>query len=392
MRFLMRFAVVVIGIVVLVSWVRARRHRRHPVIYARRASTIPMARPSPPPDLSPTPPIVDVIATDRTLARGTSTFFPHSVRVKHGATLRVEPGAHLEFAPNAQLSIEGTLIARGTEEAPIVFQEQDGVVGDWAGIVFTEDTMSGSIVEHAEVRHAGVFAFASIAVHAPPRAVTIAHVDITGVATAVYARNPFAAFHDNELSSAHVALDIDPDAMGSIGTRNHFNGSVQTSGRVTRSQKWPKLDVPIVVNGILTIDGIEKPAVLELADETDLQFAGGELRIGKVSSDGAGGALIAKNAMFGKYSTDSWSGISFFRGAAGTRVEGCVVADAPIGIVFHGGKKDVIVRDTTFLHVEHAFHSVGDLDCGPFVARSMHNKTIGAIACRLEPLTPSEDH
>src|SRR5690606_32734966 len=72
------------------------------------------------------------------------------------------------MAPGATLQIEGTLVARGTPECPIVFtsQSESPARGDWARVFFTPTHtgatvdangayVSGSILEHVEVLYSG---------------------------------------------------------------------------------------------------------------------------------------------------------------------------------------------------------------------------------------------
>jgi parallel beta-helix repeat protein len=98
-----------------------------------------------------------------------------SIVVGCGATLTIEPGVHICF-PRGQLGLAvgsgafgvGTLVARGTSEAPITFTscEPDAAPGDWVSINFTsfatsavfdesDEYVSGSILEHVIVEYAG---------------------------------------------------------------------------------------------------------------------------------------------------------------------------------------------------------------------------------------------
>ena len=405
MRHLVRLALVALCIVLLVGWVK-RRIRAHS--YRARATAacvapqvvdaapLPatVADPTPTASAEPMPAAIltDILEVDRVLARGTSTTFTRNLLVKHGATLRIEPGAKLQFASGTVLRIAGTLLAKGTEDAPIVMDTAEDETGTWHGIVFEDDVLSGSSLEWVVVRSgrdASALQFSTVTVQGPPRAVSITHSKIeSATATALSVTTPLARFHDNTLDGSLSSLDIDADALWSIGPGNVFFMPIHATGRVTHDQSWPKVNVPIVITGTLSVDGLREPAVLTLADDTDLQFAArGQLNVGKMYTDGHGGALRARHvSMTNAPEFTSWSGVRFFDRAEGSSLDDCVIEGAQVGVVFHGTKKGVSVRNTTFLHVEHAVHSTSDRDCGALVIPSSGNRVFGGGLCRREPL------
>ena len=62
-----------------------------------------------------------------------------SVIVKQGVTLTVDPGVTVKFNPNTALQVDGTLVARGTEDLPITFTAaQDQKPGSWGYISFED--------------------------------------------------------------------------------------------------------------------------------------------------------------------------------------------------------------------------------------------------------------
>ncbi len=103
-----------------------------------------------------------------------------SVLVSCGATLTIEPGVEVRFRTGLDLTVgdnaigSGTLVARGTQEMPILFTSNDpyenlpGTAdpGDWSYIHFTDyatdaaidpgdNYLSGCILEHVIVEYAG---------------------------------------------------------------------------------------------------------------------------------------------------------------------------------------------------------------------------------------------
>lgn len=341
MRFLVRVAVLASIVFAFVLW--RRRHRASVDATAKVVCADTAPQPSyPPPAVEP----VDDLDHDRTLARGSTTTFLRALSVKHGVRLTIEPGARVEFAKGAYLLVHGELVARGSDDAPIVFTNAGvgvcpGYADRWGGIGFADDALSGSTIEHAVVECSGDAPAesgirAAISNRSPPRALSLAHLAFRGNGGIdVHSTSPFARFEDNELLQDGVSatMDVDVEVLPSIGARNRFGGSIRTSGNVRHSQTWPPFKVPIEV-GQIVIDGELERAVLTLAEGTELDFTGdGSLDIG--GDDGKGGALVARHVVFaGKadYFRSRWSGIAIFEHAEGTRIEASLITDANAGI------------------------------------------------------------
>lgn len=91
------------------------------------------------------------------------------VTVLPGRTLTVEAGAIVKFQVNADLLVEGKLIAQGTANDPIYFTsyfddavggDTDGtaqapLVGDWGSIWFDEDSDDTSEITRTVIRYSG---------------------------------------------------------------------------------------------------------------------------------------------------------------------------------------------------------------------------------------------
>jgi hypothetical protein len=77
--------------------------------------------------------------------------------VPAGTTLTIAPGTVLEMDPNASVSVEGTLVARGTASAPIVFTSSQAQPkpGDWGGIVFWNAGSRLSVLDYVQVFYGG---------------------------------------------------------------------------------------------------------------------------------------------------------------------------------------------------------------------------------------------
>ncbi len=111
----------------------------------------------------------DLINTDTTWTLENSPYIvTSSVLVIQGATLTIEPGVEMRFGAGVFLQVNGELIARGTDEATIVFTSNaaEPARGDWGNILFTDSSvetiydeegnyLSGSILEYCTIEFSG---------------------------------------------------------------------------------------------------------------------------------------------------------------------------------------------------------------------------------------------
>ena len=80
------------------------------------------------------------------LAAGTSTVMPN-------VTLTIEPGVEIWFPTDAQLIVQGQLLAEGTAEAPLAFRLNPDYEGPWGNIQFDQATHPG-LIRYALVENA----------------------------------------------------------------------------------------------------------------------------------------------------------------------------------------------------------------------------------------------
>jgi hypothetical protein len=86
------------------------------------------------------------------------------VRVHEGATLLIQPGTTVRFSsekdnqgkPKVRLLIQGTLVAQGTPDEPILFTSaaQQPAPGDWGGIIFERANERPNRLRHCRIEHA----------------------------------------------------------------------------------------------------------------------------------------------------------------------------------------------------------------------------------------------
>ena len=104
-----------------------------------------------------------MFATDTTLAAGAYIIYD-SLTVGSGATLTLPAGCELYFHSRASMKIDGTLVARGTKERPVLFRGDrtdnmfdylpyDRVPGQWGGIIFGSES-NGNILDWCDIHSA----------------------------------------------------------------------------------------------------------------------------------------------------------------------------------------------------------------------------------------------
>lgn len=78
-----------------------------------------------------------------------------NVAVLPGATLTIEPGVEVKFGGLFSLIVNGTLVARGTEEKPIRFtsNKETPEAGDWNSILFNGTGQPPSILENCLIEY-----------------------------------------------------------------------------------------------------------------------------------------------------------------------------------------------------------------------------------------------
>ncbi|MFQ6102180.1 MAG: proprotein convertase P-domain-containing protein [Anaerolineae bacterium] len=112
--------------------------------------------------------VAGFIFGDTTWARDCTYTVTGSVIVMEGVTLTIEPDVTVKFDSLKALTVNGALIARGTETEPITFTSNlaDPAAGDWGFILFTDSSTDatfdsdgnytgGSVLQYVTVEYAG---------------------------------------------------------------------------------------------------------------------------------------------------------------------------------------------------------------------------------------------
>jgi len=113
--------------------------------------------------------VTGFIASDTTWSPATCDPYTvtGSIIVQSGVTLTIEPGTTIKFNSLKALTVQGTLVARGTAGSPITFTSNIGTnKGDWGYIHFADSSTDatfdgsgnytgGSVLQYAPVEYSG---------------------------------------------------------------------------------------------------------------------------------------------------------------------------------------------------------------------------------------------
>ncbi len=233
---------------------------------------------------TPAPTIIDADTT--WTAAGSPWQVSSDVTIAVGATLTVEPGATVELAQGIGLTVEGALIARGTEAAPVVFTRAPDVTGDarWGSLVFHDGAVdgvagpgdtwsSGSVLEHAIVEYGA-------------RAVRL------------YAASPLllrTTFRQNRYMPASMtdeeggaALYVGPDSAPLIAGctfEDNFAGKAAWGGAVLADRSQPVVKGNVFrrntspYGGALTFKKVPSPLVGNTFEDNEAVFEGGAVSL-----------------------------------------------------------------------------------------------------------------
>ena len=155
------------------------------------------------------------------------------VTIQNSAVLTIEPGVTVYCAPGANLTVTaGSLSARGTQSAPIVFTSDKDVSGgtpapgDWGQVRFLDGTNdAGTILEYVQVKYGSGIALSS----ASP---TLNYLNIT------------------RSNGAAIALDLksSPVGVGNQASDNTVNGIEVPAGDIIGSVSWKLKGIPYVLS------------------------------------------------------------------------------------------------------------------------------------------------
>jgi len=231
------------------------------------------------------------VTTDRTLTKACSPYaIKESFNVSGNATLTIEAGVTLNMGTDAAIIVgsgatAGRLVATGTAANPIVFTSPTAGAGDWIGIEFWGNTITGSSISYAKFDYCGQARFACIHGEGGVKTgrVTIDHVTVDHIglnANAITQKDTDSNFAITNCTfknvpTAQYAVSVDGESFAGIDSTNAFNGSSieLRGGDISATTTWknPGTSVAVVVTDKLNVDGAPAPT-LTIAAGTNLLF------------------------------------------------------------------------------------------------------------------------
>ena len=202
------------------------------------------------------------IDDDLTLPEGTSYTITDAIAVS--AQLTIEPGVTLEFAQGAEMRLtsDGTLLALGAEDSPIVFTGTTKTPGWWNGIYIRSSDDMNNVIDHAIIEYAGRSAMhgsvepANLTVG---RSLHSARIQVTNTVirnsnaygVAVHANGSLPDWSSNTITdNAAAAISTTASNIHYLDAQSSYTGNsidaVEVDGNDVEMNEviWQALDVP----------------------------------------------------------------------------------------------------------------------------------------------------
>ncbi len=229
------------------------------------------------------------ISEARTLSNGTAAvdYYIDCV-LDITAPLTIEPGTVIQFGENAGLGIydSGSLNAKGTADAPIVFEGENTVDGYWRGI-HIETRSLNNLLENVRIQDAGsnyVYCCNGVAsLFLKGAKVGLKNVQITnggGRGIMAIGDTEFETYSNLRINS-HEDYPLYLNgaiADGLDGTTSDYSGNDKdyafiTVANIAQPTKWSKLNVPYLIEG--KVLDVTDAFTLEAGTEIVFQENGG---------------------------------------------------------------------------------------------------------------------
>lgn len=274
---------------------------------------------------------------DVTITKGCELEVKSSISVREGATFTIEEGVKLKFDTDIYFWVEyGKLVIKGTDAQPVTFTSanKSPAAGDWVGIGFKDKTMSGTSLDHVIIEYTGSKSSGGQGAVQVENLRQGGRISITNSTfrtgaqyglvageNATFAKFENNTFRDNKSGSVNASAEV----PGSFGRGNTFSQPIHVQqSEVDQTTTWPAFDVPVLLDGSVSIHSDSSIPAFTIADKTIVKM-GQDTHI-SVADNGAG-SLIAKNVTFTSNSPaptpGDWGSIFLYSKSGGTDIEGC---------------------------------------------------------------------
>ncbi len=340
-------------------------------------------------DCSDSEVLPDVIDTPVEVGPGCVTL--DRTRVEDGGTLTIAAGTRVLVRPGGYLRTSpfddgGTLIAKGTEAAPIVFTSEQAapLAGDW-GCLYLGSGGDATELSQVVVEYAGGACGASgigyetgIVVADAQRAisdVTVRHsaghgmILLNAAAVRVFQNNRFA---DNVLPS----LQVNQNQVVTVGPGHVFDDAddyieIETKFSLGRSGTWTRQDVPWRIVGHMQIGSNDNTVTIEPGTEIQLDGDSLEVFMANLIAEGTAEAPIVFTSARATPAAGDWGCVYISTGVDSPRFQhvvfeyagggaGCTGADYPTALIVPG---TATVTDNEFRDV--AGYAIRTVDACP---------------------------
>ena len=280
----------------------------------------------------------DVVSETTWTDRGDGIDYVVNCVIAVNAKLSIEPGVTIQFGPGAGIVIEtsGSLSAVGTASNPIVLKSENDVTGVWKGLYFKSNNVLNEL-NYCTVSNAGASSFdGNITKLANLRVALSAKLKLQNSVITKSAKdgllvdgldsdelNPITLFSNNQFianqnfpisalgSIAHVL-----DGTGSLFAGNTYNKVLLRGGRLFGTHIWKKMNVPYLVQSIVSVGYYTDNGNLTIEPGVTVQFAADA---GLCTGDYSTGSWLKANGTLGERitfagetsSAGAWKGIAF---------------------------------------------------------------------------------
>jgi hypothetical protein len=236
-----------------------------------------------------------------------------NLTIPEGITLTIQPGTVVKFNDFAsyKLTVDGTLLAQGTEGLPIVFTSlrDDTVGGDtlndgqlslyggqWDTIQFNS-TSTGNLLDHVEVRYGGQTSAGQVLVNGGPLSLTNSTLQNSATAgIRILNSNPTLTnvVYKNNVIAASMDLNSNPAITGVTMTANNVNALRVDGGTLTNGGTWNDPAITYLVQDTVTVPEGKSLSVAAGQVVKFREFAGIGLTVnGTLTATGTGAQPIA---------------------------------------------------------------------------------------------------
>ena len=222
------------------------------------------------------------------------------VLVAEGATLTVEAGATVEISAGRSVFVRGTLVARGTEAAPILFTGSNEEDERWGSVVFEDSSEDASFTDDLEYTSGSVLE-GCVFEHATKAVQTLAASPYIHASTFRFNRCP-----DNEEKLGGAALYIGPGSAPWVhGCTFEGNAAapIAQGGAVVVDDASPTIQGNTftqnssVYGGALMTNRMMSPIVGNTFDANDSSWEGGAVALYSSSPAFVGNVVTGNTAI-----------------------------------------------------------------------------------------------